>query len=244
MHILEQRIPSGVLILIAAALAIGAMVAAALLLGSGKGAQATHAEPPTEISGNTTCGAEGQLLGQSWTELKIQDTAPFFWDGLNGTFDDGTLSVTITGITTALEPPFNWSSNIGVDAVFVKGGSGGGFLYLYDPEVTADTGLTTPDTSSGEPAGISHISFCYDLPDATPTPTATPPAGATATPTPTSTVLGEVLGEVQGPQALPDTGAAPAGGSRSYFPLLLALGGLALLGGAGTLATAAARRRR
>ena len=250
MHILEQRIPSGVLILIAAALAIGAMVAAALLL-SGNGVQATHAEPPTEISGNTTCGAEGQLLGQSWTELKIQDTAPFFWDGLNGTFDDGTLSVTITGITTAFEPPFSWSSNIGVDAVFVKGGNVGGFLYLYDPEATADTGLTTPDNPSEEPANISHISFCYDLTDATPTatatltPTATAPAGATPTATPTATLATTPTptGQVLGVTALPDTGQPPGGSSNWVLPLL-ALGGLLLLGSAGTLAAVNVRRRR
>ena len=39
---------------------------------------------------------------------------------------------------------FDWTSNIGVDAVFVKGGPVGGNLYVYDPEATADTGLHAP----------------------------------------------------------------------------------------------------
>jgi hypothetical protein len=52
----------------------------------------------------------------------------------------------------------DWTSNISIDGVFIKGGSQGGNLYNYDPEATADTGLGTPETGSG----ISHIEFCYD----------------------------------------------------------------------------------
>ena len=110
---------------------------------------------PIEISGNHACGALAAQYsgGQTWTEFKI-DSRPS-----DGVFGDGTLSVTVSN-SDAHE--FDWSSNIGLDAIFVKAGDGG-FLYLYDPpgpEATADTNLT----GSAKHA-ISHISYCYDLPD-------------------------------------------------------------------------------
>lgn len=52
----------------------------------------------------------------------------------------------------------DWESTLAMDAVFVKGGPLGGNLYVYDPEDTEDTGLSTPNAASG----ISHIEFCYD----------------------------------------------------------------------------------
>ena len=72
----------------------------------------------------------------------------------------------------------------------------------------------------------------------TPTPTPTPGAEASPTPTPTA------LAEVQEPEALPASGGAPAEGSNANLALLLGLGGLALLSGAGTLVAVKVRRRR
>ncbi len=187
MNMAEQRIPTGILVLIAVTIAI-APIAMAIGLGvlSSRQVQAGHVTPTLE-EGNQTC-SNFQPQGQNWTELKIEDQSPFNWDGLDGTFDDGTLSVTITGITTAFQSPFSWSSNIGVDVVLVNGGNVGGFLFLYDPEATADTGLNTPNNPSGQPATIVNISFCYDVEATTPTPV--PPATLPpATPTPAATVL-------------------------------------------------------
>ena len=110
------------------------------------GGQITIECPPP---GNPKCAdLEGE--GQDWTEFKRDPNA-------DGTFSDGTLTVTITH--TQPDKVFSWSSNIGVDAVFVKGGESGNGFYLYDPpqEKTSDTGLTTPGQNT-----ISHISFCYD----------------------------------------------------------------------------------
>jgi hypothetical protein len=61
-------------------------------------------------------------------------------------------------ISNGTNVSFNWTSTRGVDAVFVKSGIDGHSLYLYSPESTGGTGLTTP---SGQ--AISHISFCYDV---------------------------------------------------------------------------------
>jgi hypothetical protein len=51
---------------------------------------------------------------------------------------------------------FNWSSTLGMDAVFVKAGNGGN-LYAYNPESFGDLDVLTVES-----LGISHISFCYD----------------------------------------------------------------------------------
>jgi hypothetical protein len=133
----------------------------------------------TPDTGNATC-SDFEPQGANWTELKVDPPA-------NGVYNDGTLMVTITGFTGKV---FNWSSNIGVDFVFVKAGSAGNGLYPYNPEATSGNGLTTP--GSGTSNAISHISFCYDVeptatPTNTPTNTNTPTATNTPTNTPTST---------------------------------------------------------
>jgi uncharacterized repeat protein (TIGR01451 family) len=106
-------------------------------------------EEPPPLANPKCTDLEGD--GQDWSELKVDPNA-------DGNFTDGTLAVTITH--TQADKVFSWTSNIGVDAVFVKGGSSGNNLYRYDPptEKSSDTGLTTPGQNA-----ISHISFCYDV---------------------------------------------------------------------------------
>jgi hypothetical protein len=123
-------------------------------------ATATHVNPTT-VPGNPSCDP-------GLTELKIEPVA-------DGTFSDGTLTVTIDVRNTAGGEVFDFTSNIGVDQVIAKGGPQGN-VYRYDPEATADTGLHAPALRSGAFAGLSHISFCYDVgEEPTPTPTPTPP---------------------------------------------------------------------
>ncbi len=159
-------------------LAIGGALAAIMLLPSGQGVQATHVTP-TPVQGQTSCAA----FNLAWSELKLENT-----ELANGTHTDGTLLVTIANFTGKT---FDWSSNVGVDAVFVKGGPEGN-LYVYDPPASEDTGLTTTiNPNNGQPYGISHISFCYvprtPTPTPTNTPTETPTHTPTLTPTPTET---------------------------------------------------------
>ena len=113
------------------------------------------------------------------------------WIGLkqdppgDGVKTDGTLSVTISNFDGK---SFDWSSNIGVDAVYVKAGSAGSYLYIYEPpaESTGDTGLTTP--GEGETNQIGFIAFCYDLEDTT---TTTSEATTTSTSEATTTSTSE-----------------------------------------------------
>jgi hypothetical protein len=138
-------------------------------------ASAEHVNPTT-VPGNASCPA-------GTTTLKVEPVA-------DGTFTDGTLTVTIDVRTTAGGQVFDWTSNIGVDQVIAKGGNASN-LYTYDPESTADTGLHAPANRSGGFAGLSHISFCYDAgePPTTAPPTTAPPTTTTpSTSTPSTTV--------------------------------------------------------
>jgi hypothetical protein len=103
----------------------------------------------------------------------------------DGTFTDGTLIVTIDVRDTADGQVFDWTSNIGVDVVIVKGGNASN-VYTYDPESTGDTGLHAPENRSGNFAGLSHISFCYDDGEE-PTTTTTTSTSTTSTTTASST---------------------------------------------------------
>jgi hypothetical protein len=156
----------------------------------------------SSVTANQECD-EFQGDGQTWTTLKV-DPNP---DGAGPfVYTEGPLTVTITNAVD--DKSFDWTSNIGVDAVFVKAGAGGSNLYRYDPpaESTGDTGLVSPGDSGN---GISHISFCYDLNDATPTPTptASPTLPATPPPTPSPTVNEGELGGT--PTPAPSQGTVP-----------------------------------
>jgi len=160
-------------LLVAVALG-GGILAGAMLLQFGGDVEATDVPPAVE-SGSPSCSD----FDSGWTELKVVPPG-------NGLFSDGTLQVTISGFNSP-SGTFDWSSNIGVDAAFVKGGPRGN-LYRYDPpmEAPGDTDLSTPiSPKNGQAYGISHISFCYDL--ETPAPTFTPSRTPTATYTPTPT---------------------------------------------------------
>ena len=145
-----------------------AAIAGAVALFTVLPASATHVTP-TQAPGNPACPA-------GMTTLKVEPVA-------DGTFGDGVLSVTIDVRDTADGQVFDWTSNIGVDRVIVKGGPNAN-IYTYSPESTSDTGLHAPVNPNNDKFfGLSHISFCYDA-DA---PTTTPPTTAPSTTVPSTT---------------------------------------------------------
>lgn len=105
-------------------------------------------------AGNPTCAELATAHGGSgaaWFETKL-DRMP----GSSESFGDGVIRVTLTnGSRTG----FDWFASLPVDAVLVKSGSDGNNLYLYSPEATSGTGLTTPNAAQD----ISHITVCYDV---------------------------------------------------------------------------------
>jgi LPXTG-motif cell wall-anchored protein len=211
------------------AVGLGSMAAGALLIVGGLPgtAGATHVDP-TEEPGNAKCPA-------GTTELKVEPVE-------SGTFSDGTLTVTlvVTGDT------FSWTSNIGVDVVIVKGGNVSN-VYTYDPESTGDTGLHAPiNPNTGEPFGLSHVSFCYDVeqPTTSTTSTSTTSTSTTSTsttststtsttvPDTTSTTMGATTSSAGvSPTTVPPPGELPRTGSTTGP--MLGLGAALLAGGAG-----------
>jgi uncharacterized repeat protein (TIGR01451 family) len=104
---------------------------------------------PVEVPSNPVCPA-------GTTELKVEPVE-------DGTYSDGTLTVTVDERATAAGEVFDFTANIGVDVVIAKGGPNGN-VYTYNPEATSDTNLHAPiNPSNGQFYGLSHISFCYDV---------------------------------------------------------------------------------
>jgi hypothetical protein len=76
----------------------------------------------------------------------------------NGAFDgEFPLGLTVTTDGTSVA----WASTFGIGAVIVKGGPNAN-VYVYDPQRTSDSGLASPPTPSGNPAGLSNITFCWN----------------------------------------------------------------------------------
>lgn len=141
-----------------------AMVAALVSFYGELPARAASVDPELiQETANQTCT---DLLGaeQAWSELKVDDDGPHSPLG-DGTFDDGQISVTVSNFDGK---SFDWSATGGVDAVFVKAGAAGSYLYQYDPDSTGDTALTTPGAVDANE--ISHISFCYEVENEEPPP--------------------------------------------------------------------------
>src|SRR5918994_7715496 len=146
------------------AIVVAAMAGAAgLFVALPASAQSNDGEV---VPGNPGCD-DIAPEGEVWIELKVEPPA----DG--DEFSEDALTVNVDVRDTEDGQVFDWDSNIGVDAVIVKGGPNAN-VYLYDPESMGATGLHAPVNPSGQWAGLSHISFCYDEDEVPPPPTPTP----------------------------------------------------------------------
>lgn len=166
--------------------ALGIVISAAALLtslvlaGTVSLAFATHVTPIVTHNNAECADVDG---GAGWLQYTIDDA------GHPGPHrsPDGVLVVTLSFETPSETSPtmLNWSSNIGVEGVIVRGGQTGDNFYRYVPPATSDTDISADDRGTSQ---ISNLIFCYLVPAATPTPTPTPtPVEATPTPTPTPT---------------------------------------------------------
>ncbi|MFY9586321.1 MAG: hypothetical protein WAT66_02575 [Actinomycetota bacterium] len=150
-------------------IALASVVAAVLLFA----AVSADAVDPVYTEGNPTCPA-------GMKEFKIDGP-----DFSNGSHSDGTLTVTITKYNSDTAT-FDWSSNIGVDKVIVKGGDNAN-VYNYNPESTGDTGLHTPlNPNNNKNYGLSHVSFCYDVETPPPSESPSPSVSPSETETPST----------------------------------------------------------
>src|SRR5215204_3409243 len=122
-----------------------------MLVSSGSALAA--AVEPVFVDGNPTCVGLGYQFG-----FKVDPPN----SGTYPVAGVGSITVTADGTTAS------FTSDFGIDAVIVKGGSNA-HVYAYNPETFGDSGLQAPNNASGGPAGLSHFEFCYDI-ENTPTP--------------------------------------------------------------------------
>ncbi|UZW59708.1 hypothetical protein [Lysobacter enzymogenes] len=132
------------------------LLAAALLLAS-SGAWAASVLPTTYPGNFTSCD---DLPGVgSWQGLGYSTgSAP-----ING--QSYTLGVPGQSIVFNYTPPsqmqyIGFDATMPMDYVVVKGGNAYN-VFHYAPGVANDTNLYSPDNGSGQPAGVSHVTFCF-----------------------------------------------------------------------------------
>ena len=117
--------------------------------------------------GNQSCGDLDDTYaaaGTTWSEIKFEGN-----ELVAGTTKGG-VTISNLQVSGAGNFTFDWSSTIGIDAVFVKQAQGPiSNIYVYqgqpghtlNAEATGDTGLG-PVPGAEQSGGVSHISFCYD----------------------------------------------------------------------------------
>jgi hypothetical protein len=108
--------------------------------------------------GNVTCdfAAANAGLTYQYTTGRVNYT--------NGSFSSnfGIINVTTDGVYVnwTITPPTGYCvQNM---AVIVKGGRGAN-VYYYNNGETSDSGLASPVNASGKEAGLSNLTFCYNL---------------------------------------------------------------------------------
>jgi len=201
--------------------------------------------------------AEHYDVDQEWDEFAISDLpeddteATHVIDdrGTEDESDDAAVTIEITEDGSILE----WTSTIGIDAVFVKGTNmeKGSYFYLYarsadDEEMMDDFHLGVPPWGEPEKNKIAGVAFCYDedKPDDTTTTTekdttttsetttsTVPPTSDTSRETePTVPPSSEVpTSEVTAPPTTQVSGELPQTGSTT-MPLVAAGAGLLAVG--------------
>jgi LPXTG-motif cell wall-anchored protein len=181
-------------------MAIGAV---AIVAGLAAPAAAHEGKEPVEIpdTSSKSCAelAEEYGIDADWTESKIE-AADLPDEGQSATFDltpeDDSDDAFVTIDMRMQLKYFDWESTVGIDAVYVKGGSQGSYFYSYQPELasyhednegeiigdgaeeTSDVGLGTPPWKIEGKNQISHVTFCWDDES---TPTTAPPTTAPPT---------------------------------------------------------------
>lgn len=83
------------------------------------------------------------------------------WSGaVGGAYPTGQPDGNVITISNNDGTYFDWSALYPIGAVIVKGGNAANVFY-YGP-ASSDTDLYSPDNASGGPAGVSHVTFCWD----------------------------------------------------------------------------------
>jgi hypothetical protein len=109
--------------------------------------------------GNLTCQEAADNAGISGYQYT---TGRVDYNGGSFSSSFGIITVTTDGVNVSwsINPPAGYCvSNM---AVIVKGGRGAN-VYYYNNGETSDSGLASPVNASGSAAGLSNLTFCYNL---------------------------------------------------------------------------------
>ncbi|PKO08138.1 MAG: hypothetical protein CVU40_16935 [Chloroflexi bacterium HGW-Chloroflexi-2] len=124
----------------------------------GMAASVTPVVIPNQPGGEVAeCDAVGDFLYaykiDGWDEGSKNGTYPVV-------FEDGHANNIV--ISNSDGTYFDWSASPNsIGAVIVKGGNSAN-LFFYDPQVFSDSGLYSPVNNSGNPAEVSHVTFCWN----------------------------------------------------------------------------------
>lgn len=111
---------------------------------------------PVEYSDGTGGNVECREITQIATAADLESSGRIErqGNGFRGSFPAG-LEVTLTSRTFV-----SWTSTFPIAAVIMKGSSSAN-VYVYGSPATSDAGLASPVGSSGSPAELSNITFCW-----------------------------------------------------------------------------------
>jgi len=115
--------------------------------------------------GNRTCGEVGEAYFGNATYYMCRSNRVNAEDITSGVFSDisgktdcdrNNISVTTDGTYVSFT-----ANPDGIGAAIVKGSSDAN-TYVYNPQKISDSGLASPVNASGNPAGLSNLTFCWN----------------------------------------------------------------------------------
>jgi hypothetical protein len=111
--------------------------------------------------GNRTCAEVGYAFYSDSNYFEFSSARTNYNSGsFDASFPSG-LSVNTNGTNVS------FTSTFPIGAVIVKG-SNDANVYAYNPQVKSDSGLASPVNASGNPAGLSNLTFCWNKEKKTP----------------------------------------------------------------------------
>jgi uncharacterized repeat protein (TIGR01451 family) len=137
----------------------------ALVAGAGQiGILAVQAAPPADSPGPPSADGVQPVIAD--TQSSNDDCGWLGFDhGIsiagNGQASSGAMTVTVSDYNSPTGF-VDWSSNLPIHGVYVKGGPSGGNLFSYPAGDTGDQDLHTPQKSDGGYYGVSHLALCWN----------------------------------------------------------------------------------
>jgi hypothetical protein len=119
--------------------------------------------PGDNEGGNRTCADVGAAFFEDAEYYQFE--SPEGGEGGNNYTGGSFEQLWPAGLTVNTDGKYvSFSSSFPIGAVIVKG-SNDANVYVYEPQVSSDTGLASPPNASGNFAGLSNLRFCWNPPE-------------------------------------------------------------------------------